>query len=185
MTDQPAVFSMGTMQEEMDKMPKWVPLKENLYELEVVDVERTFEVTPYSKGEKEEQVKLSCKAKRCLDGSPVLNIDGEVPTSDLVNVWLNPNAVGYNKKTKEAHKTRKILTALMGVPEDAELELKSWDDLASKSMRAYVGIGTREDGEKKNVVDKFAVLNAPEKEVAPKEEAAAEEPKAEEEVKKN
>lgn len=183
MSDDNPVFSMGTMQEEIDNAPKWIPLQENLYNLEVHEVKNEMRPSYADKSVEEEALIVTLKALSCVDGTPVLNVEGEHPDSDLVNVWLNPNFVGYNSKTNEPHKARKVLTAIMGVDEKASLALKSWDDLIGRKVRAYVSVSENKEGNKSNKVDKFAVppkkekvVKAPVKKaepVAPASEVAA------------
>lgn len=159
MSDTP-VFTMDTMQEEMKKAPKWVPLKENLYELEVHEVKNEMRPSYNDASIEEEALIITLKALKCVDGSAVENIEGEHPESTLLNVWLNPNNVGFNSKTNMPHKARKVLTSIMGVAEDAALSLTSWDDMLGKKVRAYVSLKTNKEGNKSNKLDNFAVVPA-------------------------
>lgn len=154
-----SVFSMGTMQEEMAKGPKWVPIKENLYDLQVVDVVNEMRPSYNDKSKEEEALIISLNILRAVDGSDIVDIEGNYPENTRLSVWLNPNAVGYNSKTNEPHKARKVLTAIMGVGEEAAVELKSWDDLLNRKVRAYVAVKTDpKTGAKSNKLDNFAII---------------------------
>lgn len=154
------IFSMGTMQEEMAKSPNWVPIAENLYDLQVIDVVNEMRPSYNDKNVEQEALIVSFKVLKAADGSDPVDIEGNYPEKTTLSVWLNPNAVGFNTKTNEAHKARKVLTAIMGVAEEASLELQSWDDLLNRKVRAYVAVRVNAEGKKTNKLDNFSAILA-------------------------
>ena len=150
-----SVFSMKDMATEVANKPRFIPLADNLYVLEVQDVKEETGPTYDGKGE-QEQVIVTFKVKQPVDGSEMVDIEGQYPKNDLLKVWLNPAAISFNTRTNQPHKARQVLTAIMGVPVESPLEIKSWDDLVGKKVKAYVSVTTKPDGTKSNKLDKFS-----------------------------
>jgi len=150
------------MAEEAGKRPQFVPLTENLYVLEVQDAISEMGTTYDGKGE-QEQIVITFKVLKPLDGGDLIDIEGNYPTSDTMKVWCNPAAVGFNRKTNQPHKTRQVLTAILGVPVESPIEIEGWDDLIGKKVKAYISLTTRPDGSKGNKLDKFSPFDAKKK----------------------
>jgi len=155
MSDAATGYSFGTMAEE-SKKNAWTPLKENLYLLEVHDVKNEFRPSYRDPNVEEDTLIVTFKVLKGVDGTDVEDINGEYPASNLLSAWLNLAMVGFNKKTNQAHKTRQVLTALMGVPVESAIEIKSFDELIGKKCKAYVELTTRPDGSQGNKLSKFS-----------------------------
>ena len=159
------IFTTGTMAEELAKQNDWTPLKENLYYATVV--EAVMDKQPYtdwSSGSpvKTDQMVDNFRIEYCLtaavDGSPLVDINGNPPKKPTLREWLDPAKVGWNKKDKMPQRTRSVLTAILGVPVEAPIVINSMDDLMGKEVKIYVEVGTKKDGSKKNIIKNISTV---------------------------
>ncbi len=167
------VFKMGTLAEEQAKQSEYIPLKENLYILEVFNAEMVKGKAYQDPSTEVDQIKITFKAVKPADGSPLQDMNGDYPAKNLLSIWLNPDAVGFNKKTNKPHKTRAVLTAVMNIAIDADLDIESWSDLIGLQCKAYVELNPRGDGSFSNKLDKFSPIPG-EKKVNVKPQAVSE-----------
>lgn len=157
-----SVLTTGTMAEEMAKRPQFIPLADNLYVLEVHDVKLEMGQTYDGTGE-EEKIVITFKVKNTIDGTPLIDIEGNYPKNDLLKTWCNPKSVGFNVKTNQPHKTRQILTAILGIPIESPIEINDWNDLVGKKVKAYISVTNKTDGTKGNKLDKFSAFESKKK----------------------
>lgn len=149
-------FGFGSKAEE-EKKRAYVPYAADFYVAECVGVE-FVKGTNYRTGEEEDQIEVNFKLLRTIEGNPVLDMNGEVPKSTFFKIkWLNPDAVFYNKKTGEPHRTRALFTAILGIPVDAGIPEFTEADCLGRKIKMYIDVVGKDD-KKNNKADKFHTL---------------------------
>jgi hypothetical protein len=160
----------GTMQEEAAK-DAFPVFAENLYVAELIDYgmveEEETEWTPggYVKtGNKVDRIDMKFQLLRTVAGGPVLDIKGQSVKMDKITLFprINLQKLGYSRApaTKgQPLKSRIVLTALFGLSVDAAIPEFDDTTLMNKKVQVYIGVIKKDNGEFKNVMDKFTPYN--------------------------
>ena len=163
------IIKMGTLAQETAKLEqqrqeefeKQLPVKESIYLIECF-----FAKDKHDDKYNYDYISLGFKILKSMDGSPVKNINNELPDYDVV-IWdkINPMYLGYNYKKKEYHKARVYLTALFNVglddaiPEDLSSNHEGiYLSLVNKQCKAFIKLEKTEDGKYRNKIGSISPL---------------------------
>ena len=140
------------------------PFAPNVYnctvqEVKVVEVNGTdwSSGNPVKTDKKVDNIKVFLTVDSCVDGSPVIGMNGHPTTFNTVISWIDPLKTGITKKG--ATKARVFLTTLMDWPLDQEINTSILEDLIvnnkmiGRTIRATIGIVEKEDGSKNNKIE--------------------------------
>src|SRR3990167_7930782 len=79
-----------------EKKRAFVPYAQDLYIAECTDIKMS-KGKAYMSDEEVDQIQVTLNLLQTIEGQAPHNIDGELCEKTFMNIWLNPDAVAYNK----------------------------------------------------------------------------------------
>lgn len=154
-------FTMKAITEEDKKKSDFVPLEENMYNVQVTEAEWEVVKKKEWRGagfveldEEEDRLVVTFKVLDNVEGTPIKTLEGKELTEPTMKMFIVEKDLGWDKKNKCPKDGRALVCALKGLPAEAELEFDEKTFIGEK-VRCFIEVYPKKDGSFGNKLTKF------------------------------